>query len=123
MHEFAQATSILKLHDSRDLGKQRIVAANPYIDSGLISCSALPDDDGASIDKLSCKSLHSEPFGLAIPSVSGASHSLFVCHFSLLACYLDFFDSDGRLLLTMPARTSILLLRFIFEDKDFVVLL
>ena len=121
MHEFAQATSILKFYDSRRLGKQRIVTADSNIDSRLISCPALPDNDRTAGYKLSGKSLYSKPLGLAVSAVSGASNSLFVCHVSLLACHLDLIDADGRALLPMAARTAILLFCLIFKDQNLVV--
>jgi hypothetical protein len=69
MNEFAQATSILKFDDSRYFGKQRIVTANSHVCTRLESGPSLPNDDSASAYKLSGKSFHSKPFGLAVSSV------------------------------------------------------
>jgi hypothetical protein len=94
MHKLAKAAPILKLYRSRNLGKQRVIAANPNIQARLELGSPLPHDDGSAIHQLSGKTLYSKPLGLAISSIPGAPYSLFVCHTDLLACYIDFIDAD-----------------------------
>ena len=119
--KFAQTATVLKLHGSRYLGKQRIVTADPYVQPRLELGTPLPDDNGPATDKLSGKTLYAEPLGLAVSSVPGASHSLFVCHTDLLNCHINFFDYDFRMLLAMPARAAVLLLLFIFENQHLFV--
>ena len=80
MHEFSKAAAILKFYDSRDLGKQRIVATDAYIQSGFKLGSPLSHNDCSTVHKLPGKTFHSKSLGLAVSSVSGASHSLFMCH-------------------------------------------
>jgi len=59
MYEFAEAASILKFHDSRDLGKQRIVTTDAHIKPGLKPGSALPHKDCSTVYELSGKTLYS----------------------------------------------------------------
>jgi hypothetical protein len=94
VYEFAQAASILKFHNPRYLGEQRIVASNPHIQTRFELGPPLTDDNGAAIHKLAGKTLYSKPFRLAIPSIPGTSNSLFMCHADLLACYIYFFNAD-----------------------------
>jgi len=122
MHEFSEAASILKFHDSRDLGKQRIVATDAHIQPGFKLGSALPHKDCSTVYELSGKTLHSKSLGLAVSSVSGASHSLFVCHNDLLTCHIDLFDTDFGMLLAVPTCTAVLLFLFIFEHEDRIIL-
>ena len=121
MHEFAQAASVLKFYNSRYFGKERIVAADAHVQTRLELGSPLPDDNCPPIDQLACKTLYPKSLGLAISAIPGASHSLFVCHTDLLAFYIDLFNADFGLLLTMPACAAILFFLFVFEDQDLVV--
>lgn len=123
MHEFAQAAPILKSHYSGDLGKERIVAADTYVEPRLELGAPLPDDDGSAADELPAETLHSKSLGLTIPSIPGAPNTLFVRHTDLLACHTDFFNADFGMLLTMSACAAVLLFLFIFENQDFVVLI
>ena len=122
MHEFAEAASILKFHDSRDLGKQRIVTTDAYIKPGFKPGSALPHKDCSTVYELSGKTLYSKSLGLAVSPVSGASHSLFVCHNNLLTCHIDLFDTDFGMLLAVSTRTAVLFFLFIFEHEDRIIL-
>jgi hypothetical protein len=94
VNKFSQTPSVLKCHNSRYFGKQRIVAAYPHVMSGFKLGTPLPDDDGTPADELSGKTLHAKPLGLAVSSIPGASHSLFVCHTNLLTCNVDLIDDD-----------------------------
>ncbi len=123
MHEFAQATSILKLHGARDLGKERIILADSHIQAGFELGAPLPNDDCSAVYQLAGEALDAQPLGLAISSVTGAPDSFFVCHTNLLACYIDFFDANFRMLLTMSARAAILLLCLILKDKNRIILI
>lgn len=80
MNKSTLTAFILKFDNSRLHGKQRIVAANPHILPRFNLCSPLAHDNGAATHQLPGEALHSESFGLAISSVSGASDSLFMCH-------------------------------------------
>jgi hypothetical protein len=80
VHEFAQTASILKRHHSGHFGEQRIIAADSHIESRLELGSPLPDYDSSAINELSGKTLYSQSLRLAVSSIPGASHSLFVCH-------------------------------------------
>jgi hypothetical protein len=121
MDEFTQTATILEFNSSRDLGKQRVVLTDSHIQARFEPGAPLPYDDGSAIYQLSGKPLYAKSLGLAVPSVTGAPDSFFVCHTDPLACYINFFDADFRMLLTMPARSAILLLCLIFKDKNCIV--
>ncbi len=122
MHEFSQATSILKIDNSRYLGKQCIVTANTHIFARLKLGSPLSHNNGSAMNQLPGKTLHSKPLSIAISSVPGTSDTLFMCHTCLLTYHTDFFYANCRVLLAMSTCAAILLFLFIFENKDFVVL-
>lgn len=80
MNILSETTSVLKFYDSRYLGKQRIVASNPYIQAGFILCPPLPNYNSSTAHKLTGKALYPKPLGLAVSAVPGTSYSLFMCH-------------------------------------------
>ena len=80
MHILSHATAVLKLYNSRYLGKQGIVTPDPYIQAGFILCSPLPYDNRSAAHELTGKTLNPKPLGLAVSPVSGTSYSLFMCH-------------------------------------------
>ena len=121
MDEFAKAGSILEFHDSRYFGKQRVILANPHVQARFELSPALPNNDSAAIYQLSGKAFDSKSLGLAVSSIPGASDSFFVRHTDLLTCYIDFFDADFRMPLTMSKGASILFFLFVFEYKNRIV--
>jgi len=68
--ESARGALILELNDAADLGEQRVVLADADVDTGLEFRAALPDEDRPARHQLAAKALHSEPLGVAIPSVA-----------------------------------------------------
>ena len=58
---FAEPATVAKLNRARHGGKQRVIFAQADVLSRLVACSALPDDDGATRDKLAGKFLYTEP--------------------------------------------------------------
>jgi hypothetical protein len=80
MNEFAKPSAILKLNNSGYLCKKSIVASYPHIRTRLKLGAALPDENSAAINQLAGKTLHTQPLGLTVSSISGAAHSLFMCH-------------------------------------------
>jgi hypothetical protein len=121
VHKLAEATSVLKFYGSGNLGKKRVILAYTDIKARLELGATLPHDDGPAIHQFSGKALDSKSLRLAVSSVSGAPDSFFVCHTDLLACYINFFDADFRMPLTMPACAAILLLCLVFKDKNCIV--
>src|SRR5579883_1190603 len=63
-----------------DQSEQRVVAPNTDVSAWLDPCAALAHDDAAGGDKLAIKAFDAEHFGIAVPTVAGASHAFFMCH-------------------------------------------
>jgi len=80
MDETTLLTSVLKVHDAGDLGEKCVVLAAPDISSGLEPRAALADENGAPGDFFAGESFDSEPLGVAVPAVPGASLAFFVRH-------------------------------------------
>jgi hypothetical protein len=68
-HLFSVLPHPLELHGAGDERKQRIVLSFSHVISRVNTRAPLPDDDGACIDELTGKSLHTEIFGIAVPSI------------------------------------------------------
>jgi hypothetical protein len=83
VNKFSQTTSILKRHDTGYFGEKRVVAADSYVLSRLDLGASLANNDRAAQYLLAAEGLHAQSLGLAVPPVSGASNSLFVCHTNL----------------------------------------
>ena len=57
----AATAFVLKLHDSGNLGVQRVILADADVISGLEARTPLPDNNRSPTYELACKSLHAEP--------------------------------------------------------------
>ena len=73
-------TAGLEGNDSIYLGEERIVPAQPHIASGVELGATLPNNDAASLDRLSTISLHAKKLRVAVPTVSAGAYTFFMCH-------------------------------------------
>jgi hypothetical protein len=80
MDKFPETAAILELNDARYLGKKGIVASDPHIPPGFVSCSPLPDNNSPARHQLPGETLDAKPLGLAVSSIAGTPNSFFVCH-------------------------------------------
>src|SRR5262249_10598417 len=71
---------VLELHAPVDLREDRVVLADPRVQSLAEPPSALPDDDGAAGDDVPIVRLHAEPLRIRIAAVAGAALSFFMSH-------------------------------------------
>src|SRR5207245_771806 len=78
-HE-ARITTPLELHEAVQLREQRVVRADPDVQSGLEPCPALADEDGAARHELAGEPLHAEHLGIRVPAVPRAADDLLVSH-------------------------------------------
>src|SRR5438876_3039266 len=104
-HE-ARITTPLELHEAVHLREQRVVRADPDVQSGLEPRPALADEDGAARHELAGESLHAEHLGIRVPAVPRAADALLVSHRVL---DLDLRDSDRRRRLAVAAVPAIVL--------------
>src|SRR5437764_12530305 len=81
--DVAGVAAALELDDAVDLGKQRVVRAQPDVGAGLEAGAALADQDGAAGDELPAEALHAEHLGIRIPPVARAADAFLVRHESL----------------------------------------
>jgi hypothetical protein len=61
-------------------GEQGVVLANPYIATGMMSSTALADDDIAAVGQLSTKNLDAQAFTFRFAAVFGGSYTFLMCH-------------------------------------------
>src|SRR4051812_19648002 len=78
--ELALAAFVLERDDAADLGKERIVAADPDVRARVLLRPALTNEDRAAADELTAEALHAEAFGLRVTAVPRAADTFFVCH-------------------------------------------
>src|SRR6266568_2934302 len=69
-----------KLDIAIDQSEQRMVTTNANVISRLDLRSTLADNDAASSNKLTIITFHTQHFGLAIPTIAGATHTFFMRH-------------------------------------------
>src|SRR6266700_5768051 len=69
-----------KLDIAIDQSEQRMVTTNANVISRLDLRSTLADNDAASSNKLTIITFHTQHFGLAIPTIAGATHTFLMCH-------------------------------------------
>ena len=72
---FAQT---LKLHAAGLHGKQRVVAALAYIDTGMDMGAPLANQNVSGQHKLTVAPLHAQPLGLRVAAVAGGTNALFM---------------------------------------------
>ena len=75
---------ILKLNAARRRCKQRVVFAEPNIESWPESSAALTDKNRASLDEVPVETLDAQALGLAVSAVPGATLTFLMCHDSLM---------------------------------------
>jgi hypothetical protein len=68
----------IKLDLSRCLGKERVVKTHAHIGPRIELGAPLPQNDVAGLDHASSRYLYPEPFGIAVPAVSGAAYAFFM---------------------------------------------
>jgi hypothetical protein len=73
-------TAGFESNDSIYLGEERIVSTQPHIPTGMELGTTLPNDDAASLDRLSTISLHAEKLRVAVPTVPAGAYAFFMCH-------------------------------------------
>jgi hypothetical protein len=56
----AAVSAIHKLHPASDLGEERIVGANPYVDARLDAGAALTNDNRSAGNKFAAKGLYAQ---------------------------------------------------------------
>jgi len=81
--EAAAAAAVNKLDAATDLGEERIVGADAYVDAGLDAGTALAHDDGAAGNELAAKGFYAQALCIGFASVCGAASTLFMCHFKI----------------------------------------
>ena len=70
----------LKGYHSIYLGKESIVSTQAHIPAGMELGATLPNDDAASLDRLSTISLHAKKLRVAVPTVAAGAYTFFMCH-------------------------------------------
>jgi len=61
--------SVSELDDTVASGKESVVLADSHIPPRVELCAALPDDNAASVNRLSRKNLYPEPLGVGVAAV------------------------------------------------------
>ena len=69
-----------KFNKTVNEGKEGVVPAHTYIVAGINAGTPLADQNGPGVHTLSGVSLHSQPLGLAIPTVAAGAASFFMRH-------------------------------------------
>ena len=110
-----------KRHVAVHQGKQGVVLTDADIDTRVELGAALTHDDGASADRLTTKSLHTEHLGLGIAPVSRRAAAFFLCHDLFPLCRNGADQQFGELL-TMTLPFLVVLATAHLEDADLVVL-
>ena len=90
-----------------------MVFANTYIVTGVVTGSALPNDDVTRNSKLTTEYFYSKSFAVRFTAVLGTADSFFVCHGLMLK--LDVFDLDFGELLAMTIGLLISFAPFLFK--------
>src|SRR5262245_58943798 len=73
-HEAPFATTIFKFDNARDLGEERVVAADAYVYTRFELGAALADQDGAAQNRLATEALDSQSLRGRITAVAGAAY-------------------------------------------------
>ncbi|MEY3574351.1 MAG: hypothetical protein RLZZ617_949 [Bacteroidota bacterium] len=60
--------------------EQGVVFANPHIATGMMTGTALADDDIAAVGQLSTKNLDAQAFTFRFAAVFGGSYTFLMCH-------------------------------------------
>src|ERR1700674_4308910 len=78
------AALVLELNDPGHERVQGVVLTLPDIHARLVLCAALADEDGAGVDQLPAKTLHSQPLAVRIAAVCRGAAAFLVCHDGIL---------------------------------------
>src|SRR5262245_26311615 len=76
----ARISASFELHVAVDLREERVIGAEPHVQTGLESGPALPDQDGAARHELAGEALHAEHLRIGVPAVPGAADTFLVRH-------------------------------------------
>jgi hypothetical protein len=68
------------MHDAINSGIQRIITAEPHMQSGFENCATLTDQDAPGGDKLPTKTLYAKAFTDAVTPIPGATTCLLMRH-------------------------------------------
>src|SRR3954471_7547459 len=71
---------VLELHLAGGLREDCVVLAEPHVQAGLKTPSALPHDDGAAGDDVAVVRLDAEPLRVGVAAVPRAALSFFMSH-------------------------------------------
>jgi hypothetical protein len=77
----------LELHDTVLLGKKRVVSADTDIESGVILCTALANDDITRDYLLAAVNFHAESFTFRIATVLSAAACFLMSHCNIPYVY------------------------------------
>src|SRR6185436_3316632 len=78
--ESAGVALVFEIHNTGDLGEQRVVFADADIQTRLELRASLPDKNRAAADELAAEALHAQSLRIAVASVSGTADALFMSH-------------------------------------------
>lgn len=84
MHYALVVATAGKFHGAVNKGEYRMVSAESDILTGMVSCSALADDDIAGNNFLATPDLNAEAFTVAFATVFGTTDSFFMCHYCII---------------------------------------
>src|SRR5258708_24606142 len=99
-----------KLNIAIDQRKQSVVTTYTDVVSRFDLCAALADDDAAGGNQLPIVAFYSEPLGISVPAIPGATHSFFMCHILFLCLSFSLLN----LLRSAPAGLLLLFPPFFF---------
>jgi hypothetical protein len=83
----AAAALVFELDRAIHQCEQRMISSNTYMITWFKTRSSLADENRSAANKLTRKTLHTQKFGVAIPSIPGTPLSFFMSH--ILSSYTD----------------------------------
>src|SRR6266436_377794 len=78
--EAAVTSLVLKLHEARNHGVERVVLALADVFSGLVLGAALAHQDGAGVHELPAEALDAQPLAVRIAAVCRGAAAFLMCH-------------------------------------------
>jgi hypothetical protein len=72
--------SLLKLNNTVNEREQRVITPCSHVITGVVSATALTNEDISRSNNFATKLLHSETLSLAVSSVPGTSYRFLMCH-------------------------------------------